>query len=115
MEVAAGRTIEASNGSFGYAAGALLAFCAETRLRQNGTSLGVVHRAAREASTPTPTSTIRRDAFMAALEAAMPAARAEIEQRLEAEGPVDFTDCFSRAGLRLTENGEVVEIGTPEP
>lgn len=109
LEEASGRTVEASEGSFGYAAGALVAFCAETRLRQSETSLGLVHRTAREASDPSRTSTIDREAFLAALGAAVPAARTEVEEMLAATGPIEFGGCFERAGFRLTANGELVD------
>jgi hypothetical protein len=122
-EGADGHTIEASEGPWGYQAGAMIALCAETRLRAAGTTLAAVHRAAREASPQTTDSTLTRDAFLRALGEASPEAREETERLLAHEGPIDLEPCLARAGLRLTREGRVVprrargaiDLFTPPP
>ncbi|MCC7538613.1 MAG: hypothetical protein IT379_20480 [Deltaproteobacteria bacterium] len=101
---AEGQTIAASTGAWGYAAGAVAMFCADTHLRRTTqTTLLEVHRRARtQGVAPGGGNTVSADALLSALDAASADTGAYVRALVAQRGSIDVDACFARAGYALS-------------
>jgi predicted metalloprotease with PDZ domain len=101
--------IAETRGSAAYAAGAMVAFCADAELRALGGSLAQVHTEARRMAFP-----LRAEELLARLEKHSDATARSTRERLGSAVPIDLRPCFANAGFELKKVDEPRRQRSPD-